>query len=158
MFRKVQLGPDEEPLRRMIALANPGEPWEYGCALNQLQDIDDFKRVVMFPGEMKLEGHKGFHFMAWGYHWRFVVSSHASSLPYDELFLTPEGKLPIRVSSIKASDLVQGMLRGERVVEKPAANPGMQGTATAAPDAQARSASVTSRIGGVIADATAGQR
>lgn len=106
MFRKVRLGPHEERLREMIVEIRPGEPWEYGCFLEQLQEVEEFGPILVFPGEMRLENHKGCYFLAWGLLWQFVVSSHASELPYEELFLTGNGQLPIKISDRKIRDFI----------------------------------------------------
>jgi hypothetical protein len=82
----------------MLVEENPGKPWEYGCFIAALRKPGSVKGMVKFPGQLRIEGHRGYHLVVWGLLWFFVVSSHAARLSGKDSFLSGRGDLPIHVS------------------------------------------------------------
>ncbi len=94
-FSQVELGEHKERLRSMLLAGNPGEPYEYGCMLMAPLLEGQLLDLICEPEAFHIHGHRCYRFVAGGFVWVFVVSSHAKSFVYRELFLTADGRLVV---------------------------------------------------------------
>ena len=95
-FSRVNLGPHEERIRRMILNEDPGEYYEYGCVMIML--IDESKpmdSLILQPDLVKYEGYRIYRFIFGSIIWLFFVSSHTQNFAHKELFLNKSGKIII---------------------------------------------------------------
>ncbi len=96
LWEAVQLGPHQERMRKMILEADPGKPHEYACALTRIPaSLDLLSRAVIPPITLKVKGHWWYDFIARGYTWTYVVSSHSKNAFEPWLRLSEDGDLPI---------------------------------------------------------------
>lgn len=95
-FRGVDLGPKHrEKLRQMLLSGNPGEPWEYGCAITGLlHEGKAFPELISPPAWGKVAGHRVYTMAIGGFIFAFVVSSHKAD-GLVEGFLQRDGQLLI---------------------------------------------------------------
>jgi hypothetical protein len=96
LWEAVQLGPHEERMRKMIVETDPGKPHEYACALTRIPaSLGLLSRAVVPPITLKVKGHRWYDFIAKGYTWTYVVSSHSKYAFEPWLRLSEDGDLPI---------------------------------------------------------------
>ncbi len=93
-FRGVSLGQyHQERLRQMLVAENPGEPWEYGCAIiGILHGGNVFKELITQPASGKIEGHHVYAIAIGGFGFAFFVSSHKPDFIGDG-FIQRDGQL-----------------------------------------------------------------
>lgn len=92
----IQLGPHEEKMRRMLYNEEPGSPHQYGCVKFQVPGHTELlAHTVIPPEETKVGAHHCYRCVFGGLIWVYFVSSHTSNLPYQEVMLTRDGRLPI---------------------------------------------------------------
>lgn len=92
-FSTVNLGPyHEKKLRTMLQQENPGKPHEYGCLLMAVLHEGKHMDMVSSPGKGRFNNHTCYRFMAYGFLWVYVVSSHSAQFPHAEAFLQDDGK------------------------------------------------------------------
>jgi hypothetical protein len=99
-WKEVRLGPHEERLREMLLQANPGKPHEYACEIFRNRDPGDLagdlaSRAVVQPMVGRSTGHTYYGFIARGYAWRYIVSSHSKEAWNPRSSLSERGELPI---------------------------------------------------------------
>jgi hypothetical protein len=95
-WKDVQLGPHEERLREMLLRADPGQPYEYACVIARIRDSSDLaSRTVGEPFAKKIGGHTWYGFIARGYSWLYIVSSHSKEACDPRSILSERGELPI---------------------------------------------------------------
>ena len=95
-WENVRLGPHEERLREMLLLADPGQPHEYACMITRIPaSAGLLSRTVVQPCAKKIEGHPRYGFIARGYTWLYVVSSHSKDAFKPRSSLSERGELPI---------------------------------------------------------------
>lgn len=93
---KIDLGPHQERMRKMLLKQNPGPPHQYGCMMFFVPDQTEMLSGGLFPpDQFKLDGHHCYGCIFGGVFWVYFVSSHTHQVPYDELMLSAEGTLPI---------------------------------------------------------------
>jgi hypothetical protein len=93
-WKDVRLGPHEERLREMLLQADPGQPHEYACVITRFP-TSLLSRTVVEPCVKKIEGHTWYGFVARGYTWLYVVSSHSKNAYKPRSVLSEKGELPI---------------------------------------------------------------
>lgn len=93
-WKNVWLGPHEERLREMLLQADPGQPHEYACVITRFP-ASLLSRTVVEPCVKKIEGHTWYGFVARGYTWLYVVSSHSKNAYKPRSVLSKKGELPI---------------------------------------------------------------
>jgi len=79
-FSKVQLGPHEERIRRMIFAGDPGKPNQYPLYVMFLITPETRKvqqQMIILPGDLRIEGHRVYLFSFGGCAWYYLVSGHA---------------------------------------------------------------------------------
>jgi len=91
-FSGVNLGPHAEKIRKMILLENPGKPKEYCFSLLKIDGATSAKRIMHAPTKVKVDGQNAYVFLAYGFEWIYVISSHSGNLPddYPLIGITPE--------------------------------------------------------------------
>jgi hypothetical protein len=95
---KLNLGPHQEILRRMLYNNEPGNYFQYACFVSYIPEFKDMMQRMVFPLEPLNRRIQGFHIyrgVFGGLFWAFMVSSHNNLFPYKEAFLSEEGLLPI---------------------------------------------------------------
>ncbi len=76
MFLKVNLGLDEEKIRRMIHVNNPGGKTDYPCILFGLQSATGTHQdFIDQPRKIHIDGNVTYRFIFSGFMWSFYVSS-----------------------------------------------------------------------------------
>lgn len=97
---KINLGPHAESLRRMLFEESPGECYEYGTILMlPPASLDEIAREFIYPPERipgKIDGHTAYRAIFAELIWLFIVSNHSAELQGEHLFLSKDGRLPIR--------------------------------------------------------------
>lgn len=95
-FSRINLGPHEEKIRRMILSNNPGEPYRYCCIMIMITDESKpIDSLIIQPESIKHEGHRIYRFIFGSMMWLYFVSSHTDRLPHKELFINRAGNVII---------------------------------------------------------------
>jgi hypothetical protein len=95
-FNKVSLGPHQERLRQRIFSGNPGAPYEYGCMIICTPSLPKEINDLIIPPEcVRVDGHRRYRTMLGGMWWLFFVSGQMCDLEQRNLFLTPDGRMPV---------------------------------------------------------------
>ena len=98
-LHRINLGPHAERLRKMLIEEFPGESYQYGAIIMSLpRSQDQIMRELIYPPERlpnKIDGHTAYRAILGGLFWLFLVSSHSADLPYNDLFISENGLLPI---------------------------------------------------------------
>jgi hypothetical protein len=110
-FARVNLGPHEDKVRRMLLADDPGSSFEYPCVLAALRPPGSLVGMVKFPGRLRIEGQIAYHLVARGLIWVFVVSKDSESLSGQGSFLSQSGELPIHIGSETAKGFFRGVGR-----------------------------------------------
>lgn len=93
IFSKVALGPHEERLRKRLLAEDPGQPWEYGCALYALTTPTGVDRgLIVQPTLARIDGIHTYHFVFGGLIWLYFVSSHAPERAASAGFVQKNGR------------------------------------------------------------------
>jgi hypothetical protein len=79
LFVAIDLGPRHaERVRTMLDTGNPGAAADYPCFMSVLYVAGEQRADVLLPaGGGRTEGQRTFRLIFAGFHWMFVVSSHA---------------------------------------------------------------------------------
>lgn len=101
-FKKVNLGPHEEKIRRMLNDENPGGENDYPCIIlipeTRGRLMSD--KLILTPEEIKkFEGHRQYRFILGGCFWVYIVSSHTSMFSFKKFFLKENGELLIPIEN-----------------------------------------------------------
>jgi len=120
MFGEVNLGSHAEAIRKMLYSADPGEPNQYCFTLIKIEGAESANTVIHAPAKTRFRGHNAYLFMAYGYDWLFVISSHSSSLPKDYPFVGMKPELVILIKTMSEKGFIQEMRRrmGSELIEK----------------------------------------
>jgi hypothetical protein len=120
MFSEVNLGPHTEQIRKMLHDADPGKPSQYCFTLIKLEGVESANTVIHAPAKTRFKDHNAYIFMAYGFDWLFVISSHSSSLPKDYPFVGMKSELVILTQTMSEKGFIQEMRRrmGPELIEK----------------------------------------
>lgn len=92
----ITLGPHQERMRKMLLSEEPGPPYKYGCMMFFVPDHTEMLSGGIFPPEQfKLKAHHCFRCIFGGLFWVYFTSSHTHEVPYKDLMLSKDGKLPV---------------------------------------------------------------
>lgn len=91
MFSKVNLGNDEERLRRMLLDENPGEVEEFACVMLVQRNPQIIHRLIMSPTTDFISNTPCFRFQTGSLFWYFTID--ASRLTKNMLLITKENIL-----------------------------------------------------------------
>lgn len=80
IFGSVKLGPHAEKIRTMIFSENPGGPYEYCFTLMKIEGPKSANTIIQSPSTARVYNHKAYVFVAYGFEWTFIVSSHLDRL------------------------------------------------------------------------------
>ena len=101
-FSNVKLGKHTEKMREMILKENPGEPYEYGCMIVTAPNTINFTHdLILAPEKIVVNEYNVYRTFITGCFWFFFISEFTKTLPYEKLFLTKDGKLPILIENSK---------------------------------------------------------
>lgn len=76
-----------------------------------LRGEGDLRRMIKFPGRLRLDGHIGYHMVLWGLVWIYIVSRLSERLVGRGSLLQLDGVLPITVSFKTVDQLFGGLAR-----------------------------------------------
>jgi hypothetical protein len=107
MFGEVSLGPHAERIRKMLHSADPGEPSRYCFTLIKIEGAESANTVIQAPARTRFRGHNAYIFMAYGFEWLFITSSHSSSLPKDYPFVGMKPELVILTKMMGEKQFIQ---------------------------------------------------
>ena len=112
---KIDLGPHAERLREMLLEECPGECYEYGTILMlPTASLDEITREFVYPPERipgKIDGHTAYRAIFAELIWLFIVSNHSVELQDKNLFLSKDGRLPIRKVGEPAVEFLRKLAR-----------------------------------------------
>ena len=96
MWKNVNLGPHEEPIRRMVHEDNPGEPWQYGflCIVPLFygKPIVDW---LLEPDWVRSEWGRMYRLWVGGCIYLFHISNQRITKPMSDLLIRKDGSLTI---------------------------------------------------------------
>jgi hypothetical protein len=120
MFGEVNLSSHAEKIRKMLLSEDPGEPSQYCFTLIKIAGVESANTIIHAPGRTRFRGHNAYLFMAYGYDWLFVISSHSSSLPKDYPFVGMKPELVILTQTMSEEGFIQEMRRrmSSELIEK----------------------------------------
>lgn len=97
----------EEHIRKMLLNENPGEPYEYGCAIFYSPKLTPkLQDGIISAGMSRFQGHGLYRIFIQGTLWVYTISSHMDQFPFKNLSLQKSGDLPI----INQHSLLNGWL------------------------------------------------
>ena len=96
-FSKVNLGPHQEKLRKMILDSNPGKYTDYGCIQTfiYMEEKKLADALLMGVDLIRVEGYRILRFVFGGIMWNYFVSSHNENFKFKNMFLLENGTLTI---------------------------------------------------------------
>ena len=119
MFGAVKLGPHAETIRAMLASENPGKPSDYCFALIKIEGSGHTDRIIIAPGMTRFQGHNAYIFMAYGFEWVFIISSHSNRLSEDLPFVGMKQDLIVLIQEWNRQEFLQEMRRRmSKLIEK----------------------------------------
>lgn len=120
MFSEVNLRSHAERIRTMLVSENPGECTDYGFFLVKMEGASIVNTVIHAPSRVRFGDHTAYVFMAYGYEWLFVISSHSHNLPKEHPFVGAKRELVIPIEDFSERAFVKEMRRrmGAKLLEK----------------------------------------
>lgn len=109
---KINLGPHQERIRKMLYYGNPGKPYEYGCGLFFLPQQPKEMLSFIYPPEPvngRVMGHFGFRAIFAGLFWFWISSNHMEMFSRPKIFLSENGDLPVKNSGKKGWNFITGL-------------------------------------------------
>lgn len=95
-FKHVNLGPQEDKIRRMLLIEDPGNENNYSVMLSAVSLSNAaIKDLVMQPEILSERGIQYLRFFLGSFCWLFVLSENCSSFPLHEYFLKQDGSMLI---------------------------------------------------------------
>jgi hypothetical protein len=106
-FSRIELGHDEESLRKMLLSQDPGRCTEYGCVIIPLiVNETPLTDLIVQPVMVRSGEFEGCRFVFGGHAWIYILGD-GQRFPFSKLFLREVGCLLIR----RADTKVQSFLR-----------------------------------------------
>lgn len=120
-FERVQLGPHQERIRRMLDAGEPGPFDVYPCIFFGLNsEPGETPGLMIQPDKGKIWGHTTYHFVLPGLKLAFFISSHRFGKPQNRFVLQEDGSLVFQVKSpMDLPALHKFMHRFEQLGRKP---------------------------------------
>jgi hypothetical protein len=112
-FKAVQLGPHEEPIRRMLLQGDPGAKSDYPCIVFLFREPG----VILPPIRQRVAGHLMYHFILTTVQIWFLVSRHISQEPIVGMALSEEGSFPAILMDPRETKLFGALTEIERETE-----------------------------------------
>lgn len=92
-FDKVRLGPHEDRIRQMLLSLEPGEETQYPC---QVILFNRPSTAIVFPHQMKIDGHTVYTFVLGQIQVLYFVSGHIKEVVPDGASLRKDGSVVVR--------------------------------------------------------------
>jgi hypothetical protein len=108
-FSGVNLGPHAEKLRTMLFAQDPGKPGDYCFTLVKIEGPTSAETIMHSPAKVRFRGHYAYIFLAYGFEWIFIVSSHSNQLLMGYPFVGVEPDLIILVERKSQREFLQEM-------------------------------------------------
>ena len=119
MFSAVKLGLHAEKIRAMLAAENPGKPSDYCFTLIKIEGSEHTDRIIIAPGLTRFQDHNAYIFMAYGFEWVFIISSHSGRLSEDYPFVGMKHDLLILIQEWSRQEFLHEMRqRMSKLIEK----------------------------------------
>jgi hypothetical protein len=107
-FKNVSLGAHEERLRLRIFNTDPGKPHEYGCTIICMPSLQkEITGLIISPERVRTDGQWWYRTMLGGMWWLFLVSGQRQGLAAHNIFLTPDGKMPVFFENKHSVNLIR---------------------------------------------------
>lgn len=108
-FDAFTLGPNEEIIRKMLFIENPGNIDEFGCLLYYMADPDvNLNGLIISPEFFTKNGYKVLRVVFGGFTWVYFISRTIENLDYRDHFITRKGDLKILLRIARNMKFVQG--------------------------------------------------
>ena len=112
LFRQVDLGPHETPLREMLLASDPGPPDVYPFMMSPVVFDEEVQGdFILQPTWTRSEGHKGYRFVFGGIAWIYLVSSHRAPGVFRAATLSLEGRTTMLISDVREMSFVMDLMR-----------------------------------------------
>lgn len=109
-FRAVQLGPYEDPIRRMLLQGDPGAKSDYPCIIFLYREPG----VILPPIRQRLNGHLMYHFILTTVQVWFLVSGHVAQERIVSVALSEDGSFPAILMDPRETKLFAALIETER--------------------------------------------
>lgn len=109
-FAAVQLGPYEEPIRRMLLQGDPGAKSDFPCIVFLYREPG----VILPPIRQRLDGHRMYHFILTTVQLWFFVSGHVADERFVSWGLSEDGSFPAMLMDPRDTKLFGALLEVER--------------------------------------------
>lgn len=107
LFASVNLGKQEERLRKMLHDSKPGMSHNFGCLMVIIQNTKRLKHIIWTPVKDDIEGKICYRFQTGELFWYFFLTSFPKKHPVRELFLSEDGTLPVLIAPWKEDEIIQ---------------------------------------------------
>ena len=108
IFSNVVLGPHEERIRVRLLAEDPGQAWEYGCALYALTTPTGVDRsLIVQPTLTYIDGIHTYHFVFGGLVWLYFVSSHPPERAASTGFVQRNGRFAFLAMPTMGADYIE---------------------------------------------------
>jgi hypothetical protein len=120
MFGGVNLGPHAEKIRAMLVTEKPGEPSKYCFTLIKIEGVKIADTIIHAPERVRFRKHIAYFFLAYGYEWIFIISSHSNELPEEYPFVGMKPELVILIQKQEEKSFIHEVRRrmGDKLIEK----------------------------------------
>ncbi len=96
MFSRVQIGPHEDAIRKMILGETPGRILDYPCIIFGLTSREGVQAAFIDqPTKLHLNGHVAYRFIFAGFMWVFYISSHKPPPHVGKVAVNESGEMVI---------------------------------------------------------------
>ena len=109
-FEAVELGPYEEPLRRMLLEGNPGAKLDFPCIVFLYTQPG----VLLPPIRQRVDGHLMYHFILTTVQLWFFVSGHVAQESIAAMTLSEDGSFPALLMDPRETNLFGALVEIER--------------------------------------------
>lgn len=106
-FASVNLGNQEERLRKMIYEGKPGMSHNFGCVMYVAPNADRLKQIIWSPVKDVVEGKFVYRFQTGNLFWFFFITSFPKQHSMRSWFLSEDGNLPILIAQMNEEEIIQ---------------------------------------------------
>lgn len=113
-INRIDLRHHGDRIRQMLLSGDPGDVYDYGCAMFFLPDQPEEMVGCIYQPELltrKVQGHRCYRAIFCGLFWIYFVSSHMGTYLHPEVFLTKDGVLPLINSGTKGWNFIISFAR-----------------------------------------------
>jgi len=114
-IHRINLGPHEDRMRKMILNEDPGEFYDYGVIILLFPESSKKLKDLLISPELlhkRIDGHRIYRAIFNGLVWVYFVSSNTKDFNYKNYFLSKDGTLPIVNSGIYGEKFIRELMSG----------------------------------------------